>query len=170
MHAPTPRSGRFALLVDCDPATRSIIGPALPDGLQLVQSRTGSAALALLQRMAEHFGLALVTLDLEDMPGRVVIDTIRLFRPEIPVICLSRSQGVKAETGVQCLAKEGDGTALRVRLQEMWKTLGTSWPLPGATAAAIEQARTTFALTGDLTLAARELLRGEPSEPRGGLS
>ena len=169
MHTPTPHSGRFALLVDGDPATRTIIGSALPDGLQLVQSRTGSAALALLQRMAGHFGLALVTLDLDDMPGRVVIDTIRLFRPEIPVICLSRGQGVKVETGVQCLAKEGDGTTLRVRLQKMWKSL-EFWPLPRATAAAIEQARTTFALTGDLTLAARELLRGEPSEPRGGLS
>jgi ActR/RegA family two-component response regulator len=135
MRAPTPR--KFALLVDGDPMTRSIIEPALLGDLQLVQSRTGNAALALLQRMAEHFGLALVTLDLEDMPGRVVIDTIRLFRPEIRVVCLSGAEGVTS--------------------------------MVRATAAAIEQAKVTFALSGDLGLAARELQRGATSERAGGL-
>jgi len=143
MHAPTPHSRRFALLVDRQLETRSLIGPALLGHLQLVHSRTGSAALALLQRMAEHFGLALVALTLDDIPGRVVIDTIRLFRPEIPVICLSGSDRISAETGVQRLSREGDRGMLR------------------ATTAAIEQARTTFALTGDLSLAARELQRRE---------
>ena len=169
MHASAPHVRKFALLVDGDPMTRSSIEPALPGGLQVLQSRTGSAALALLQRMAEHFRLALVALDLEDMPGRVVIDAIRLFRPEIPVICLAAAEGPMAATGARCIAKDGDGGLLRARLQEMWDGLASPWTSPRATAAAIEQAKTTFALTGDLSLAARELQRGEPSEPASGL-
>jgi len=66
-----------------------------------------------------------------------VIDTIRLFRPEIRVVCLSGAEGVTS--------------------------------MVRATAAAIEQAKVTFALSGDLGLAARELQRGATSERAGGL-
>lgn len=164
MHAPAPNRRKFVLLVDGDSATRSVVRPALPDGLQLVQSRTGNAALDLLQRVPERFGLALVALDLVGVPGKVVIDTIHLFRPGIRVICLSDKPD-PAAAGGPCVAKAGDGIALRARVLEVWGGHGTSWTIPQSTPAAVELAKAAFALTGDLTAAARELQRGQRSGP-----
>jgi hypothetical protein len=47
-------------------------------------------------------------------------------------------------------------------------TSGTSWSGPAASARAVEQARAAYELSGDLTVAARELARGMPRDRAGG--
>lgn len=168
MEAPTPSRRKFALLIDADPASREILRPLLPSGLQLIQSRTGATGLDLLQRVPARFGLALVSLVLPGLPGAVVIDTIRLFRPAIPVICLTSGREAVTPATAPCLPTSSAAAELRMQLAGVLAIEGTAWAGPAASAAAVEQARSVFALSGDLNYAARELARGMPSSPAGG--
>jgi CheY-like chemotaxis protein len=168
MQQPTPPSRRtFALLIDADPASRELLRSLLPPMLQLIQSRTGASGLDLLQRVPDRFGLALVSLGLPGLPGAVVIDTIRLFRPAIPVVCLTDGLDPVASAG-SCLSKDAAVAELRAQLNGVLVTSGTSWSGPAASARAVEQARAAYVLSVDLTVAARELARGMPRDRAGG--
>ena len=164
MQLPMPSRRKFALLIDADQSSREFLRSLLP--LQLIQSRTGASGLDLLQRVPDRFGLALVNLALPGLSGAVVIDTIRLFRPAVPVVCLTDGLGAVAAGG-SCLSKDAAVAELRAQLNGVLASSGTIWSGPAASAAAVEQARAAYDLSGDLTVAARELARGMPRDPAG---
>jgi CheY-like chemotaxis protein len=169
MEASSPSRRKFALLIDAGPTSRDLLRPLLPRGLQLIQSSTGATGLDLLQRVPARFGLALVSLILPGLPGLVVIDTIRLFRPAIPVICLADGrESLTGRISEPCLSKLAATAQLRAQLAGALTSEGTLWAGPAASAAAVEQARAAFALSGDLNEAARELARGMPGNPAAG--
>lgn len=167
MPQPKPSRRKFALLIDADPGSRELLRPLLSPILEVIQSRTGASGLDLLQRVPDRFGLAIVSLALPGLSGTVVIDTIRLFRPAIPVVCLSDSLGVLPASG-PCLPKHGALTELRAQLTGVLTNAGPAWSSPAASLAAVEHARAAYELSGDLTAAARELARGMPRDPAGG--
>jgi DNA-binding response OmpR family regulator len=152
---------QLALLADDDRETARFARPwLLSHGLELVHARAAVAALELLQRMPESFGLVLVSLDLPDIPGAVLIETLRLFRPELRVICLTTpDQEVDLDVAA-CLSKPVNRMEFNSQLSQ---ALGRS-PAPVLLANfdedTIARARTRYAVSGSLIEAARELSRG----------
>jgi CheY-like chemotaxis protein len=166
MEASSERKEKLVLLVDSDVETRFVIQPLLrPYGLELVIARAGIVALEVMQRMANRFRLALVSMELPGISGKVVYETLRHFRPTLPVLCLSASaQG----GGTACLPKPIQAVDIAAWLG---RVLGGTHPderdhLPGAAAApdALSRAQSRYGMTGSLLDAARELARGMPGE------
>lgn len=164
-----PRNDRDAkslvLLVDPDPRTRHVLQPLLADrGLQLVHARTGLAALELLQRVTDEFRLAIVSLDLPGLSGLAVMETLRQFRPTLPVMCLTEVETAAAIASASkgCLAKPLQDGELAMQLDE---AISGGSSAPGASSIspeALARARARFEVSGDLVGAALELARGFP--------
>jgi CheY-like chemotaxis protein len=170
MDRPTDIAGRLVLLVDPDPATRLIVRPLLIRyGLELVQARTTVAALELLQRMPDRFRMAVVCLEMPVLSGSLLIETLRLFRPALPVVCLKAGErsAVGAGTG-NCLAKPVRADELRAQLEDALAGESSVSPAATVTPAALARAQAEFAVSGNLLEAARELARGMPGETASG--
>ena len=170
MDEPTqPRAG-LVLLIDWDPATREAVKPLLaPYSLELVQARTSVAALELLQRVPNHFRLAIISLEMSGLSGAVLLETLRLFRPELPVVCLTAAEPATVAAGNgNCLTKPVNVADLRGQLEDGLAGKSVAGSVAGAAPEAIARARASFALWGSLLEAARELARGMPAGPANG--
>ena len=105
---------RLVLLIDADPATRHVVGPLLAtSGLELVQSRDSVAGLDILQRLPERFRLVIVSLEMPGLSGAVLIGALRLFRPELPVVCLTSAERAATGARARCAAKPVQPDLLR---------------------------------------------------------
>jgi CheY-like chemotaxis protein len=161
--------GQLVLLVDYDVESRRQARHLLElRGMDVVQASNGMAALELIQRLPRSFRLVLTDLDLPGIPGPVVVETLRIFRPDLRVLCMDATRAV---TGVsqnrQCLSKPLQGGELEAALLEG----GSGWEpqglleIPDALAA---QVRARFAVVGDLVEAALEIYRGAASPDEAG--
>ncbi len=105
--------------------------------------------------------MVLTELDLPGLPGLVIVETLRLFRPDLQVLCMSASR-VTFGRSLRCLTKPLQSTELDDALEErgVWDTDGVG-SLPDEVA---ERARERFAMVGDLVEAAMELARAMPGE------
>lgn len=173
MGKPTPPRAKLVLLIDWDPATREALRPLLgPYDLELVQARTSVSALEVLQRMPDRFRLAILSMEMTGLSGVVLRETLRLFRPELSVLCLTAAESAMVTAGnANCLPKPVKVADLRGQLEDA--LAGTGKPFAGAGAAAaapeaIARAKATFAVSGNLLEAARELARGMPGEAASG--
>jgi len=150
-------SAPLVLLVDEDPVTRELLRPLLrPHGLEVVQARGSTAALELLQRVARRFRLVVVSLEMGGLSGVVVLETLRLFRPELAIMCLTAASSTAvAATG--CLMKPASAEQLRERIAEALG--GAPSRIPAATVSpdVIAKARGAFERSGSLLAAAREI-------------
>jgi CheY-like chemotaxis protein len=161
-----PRDGKLVLLVDYDVESRRQARHLLElRGMDVVQASNGMAALELIQRLPESFNLVITDLDLPGIPGRVVVETLRIFRPDLLVICLDATRTVAgASRTSRCLSKPLQGGELEAALTEGrpgWEPHGLL-EIPDLVAARV---RARFALVGDLVEAALEISRGvEPYE------
>lgn len=154
---------RLVLLVDNDVDSRRQVRRLLElRGMEVVQASNGLSALELVQRLPGSFRLVLTELDLPGLPGSVVVETLRLFRPELPVLCMS--SGRVASGRSRCLAKPLQGGDLDAALgaSGAWEMAGIANLPDGAEARAKER----FAAVGDLVEAALELARGMPGGSR----
>ncbi|MGN6391258.1 MAG: response regulator [Gemmatimonadales bacterium] len=154
----------LALLIDSDPTMRSQVRPILEaHGLEVVHARSSVAALELLQRMPDRFRLVLVSMEMPGLSGRVLLETLRLFRPQLPAICLTGAVGTAvgaAETN--CLPKPLGAEDVHPRITQAMggaSTLVLGQPIASDAAARV---RATFASSGSLLEAARELARALP--------
>ena len=167
MEAGSERREKLVLLVDSDVETRFVIQPLLrPYGLELVIARAGIVALEVMQRMANRFRLALVSLDLPGISGRVVFETLLHFRPTLPVLCLSSA--AEFGNGVPCLPKPVQSVDLAAWLSGVLGGDGGSVRQPATLTAppdAVARAQSRYGVTGNLLDAAKELARGMPGEP-----
>ena len=69
---------------------RHLTGPLVRShGLELVQARSGIAAFELLEQVPDGFASPSCNLDMPDLSGAVILETLRLFRPDIATICLA---------------------------------------------------------------------------------
>jgi DNA-binding NtrC family response regulator len=172
MDEPTQRSARLVLLIDSDPAIREVVQPLLgPHALELIHARTSVSALELLQRIPDRFRLAIVSMEMAGLSGTVLLETLRLFRPELPVVCLTAAEPATVTAGNgNCLPKPVNVADLRGQLEDAFAGNGNSVAGAGAVVApeAIARAKASFAVWGNLLEAARELARGMPGEPASG--
>jgi len=129
-----------------------------------VQASTGLAALEIIQRLPESFGLILTELELRGIPGTALIETLRLFRPDLPVLCMGAKRAPAIAGG--CLNKPLDPEALDAQLRQIEPAVPSRWEDAPTIAddQAVAKAKARYALAGDLVEAALELAKGLPSE------
>jgi CheY-like chemotaxis protein len=156
-----PSDGKLVLLVDYDVESRRQARHLLEHrGMDVVQASNGMAALELIQRLPQSFRLVLTDLDLPGIPGPVVIETLRMFRPDLLVLCMAVTRTVVgASQSRRCLAKPLQGGELEAALTESmngWE-LECLLEIPDPVATRV---RARFAMVGDLVEAALEIYRG----------
>lgn len=154
---------RLVLLIDHDVMSRRATRHLLESrGLDVVQASNGLAALELVQRLPDSFQLVLTDLQLPGIPGRVLMEALRIFRPQLPVYCMG-SDLVGAATGgsMRCLSKP----LLESELEATLREIANGWSPPTGLdlpEEVLQRARTRIAAGGDLVEAALELSRGMP--------
>ena len=156
-----PNGGKLVLLVDYDVESRRQARHLLElRGMDVVQASNGMAALELVQRLPRSFRLVLTDLDLPGIPGAVVVETLRIFRPDLSVLCMSATRVMVGGLEIKrCVSKPLQGGDLQAMMEES----ASGWELEGLlevsdTLAA--RVRAGFAVGGDLVEAALELFRG----------
>jgi DNA-binding response OmpR family regulator len=159
------RNGGLVMLVDDDVESRRHVRHLLERrGMEVVQASNAIAALGLIQRLPDSFRLVVTDLDLPGVSGAVLVGTLRLFRPDIQVLCINGSPsgaGLPAVGG--CLVKPLQDSELDVALEAVLRGGTNEWEprftdgllSPSATA----RARARFAVALDLVEAALELER-----------
>ena len=165
----TSTNGRpnLVLLIDSDPATRQSVVPLLVrSGMELVQARDSVAGLEILQRLPERFRLAIISLEMPGLSGTVLIQTLRLFCPDLPIVCLTHRQpaaaaGVRA---TQCLDKPVRPELLRAQLEDALGGVAPAMEAADIRPDAVARAKACFACSRSLLDAAREVARGLPGE------
>jgi DNA-binding NtrC family response regulator len=157
----------LVLLVDTDPAARWQWAPLTAShGLEVVQSRSTTAALELLQRMPDRFRLVVVNLDMPGLPGSVLLETLRLFKPGIATLCLTGGASISVGAGNgNCLTKPLRIDELRGQLAEALDGTTSASAVAPIPLDVIARARACFAESGSLLEAARELALGMPGDP-----
>lgn len=151
-------SAPLVLLVDEDPFTGQLLRPLLrPHGLEVVQARASIAALELLQRVAQRFRLAVVSLEMSGLSGVAVLETVRLFRPGLATICLAAASRGAAGAREECVTKPAGADQLRARIAEALAGAPSSMHACTLAPEAIRKARAAFEHSGSLVDAAREV-------------
>jgi DNA-binding response OmpR family regulator len=161
----TPAS--LVLLIDGDPSTRSLTRPLLQShGLDVIQARSSSAALELLQRAPERFRLVIVSLEMPDLSGVVTLEILRLFRAGLPTLCLTASERPTVPVATSsCLPKPLLANELGSLIHEAIAGRWNQVPTAAVSPEAVARATAAFNATGSLLEAARELARGIRGEP-----
>jgi CheY-like chemotaxis protein len=157
-----PTQGKLVLVVDDDEEARRDLRALLESrGLDVVNASTGQAALELIQRLPASFHLVVIELELRGLPGVIVVETLRLFRPELPIICLTDNRAMQL---AGCLRKPLIAADLDEQLATLAAGGAASWTA-GAVfdEQAVTRARARYAAGGDLIEAALELARALPA-------
>jgi len=151
--------GRLVLLVDDDVEARRHARHVLElHGLEVVQASNGIAALELIQRLPQRFRLVLTELDLPGISGTVLGETLRIFRPDLPTLCMTSRAVAGAVDGRRCLGKPLQAPDLQAAL-ENGGSLGEVVHGPVFPEEWLARARARYAAVGDLVEAAMELAR-----------
>lgn len=154
----------LVLVIDVDHENRRAVRRMFGSlGFDVVQASNALVGLELVQRLGRSFQLLLIDLDLPGMPGTVVIETLRLFRPQLPVLCTGRGKtvGVPA-TPEQCLGKPLQLDELREKVAAALAKPTHQWTPETADVAL--RARARYAEGENLIDAALELARGYQGE------
>lgn len=156
-----PTQGKLVLVVDDDEDARRDLRALLEArGLDVVNASTGQAALELIQRLPASFHLVVTEMELRGLPGIIVVETLRLFRPELPVICLTESRALQL---TECLRKPLTAAHLDEQLATFAAKGAASWTAAVFDEQAIARAQARYAVGGDLVEAALELARALPA-------
>lgn len=155
-----PTHGSLVLLVDYDVESRRQARHLLElRGMDVVQASNGMAALELIQRLPRSFRLVLTDLDLPGIPGAVMVETLRIFRPDLPVLCMAATRAVAGSLDIKrCLSKPLQGAELEAMLVES----ASGWELERlleVSDALAARVRARFAVMPDLVEAALEIAR-----------
>ena len=160
-------SNRLVLLVDDDVESRRHARQVLElYGLEVVQASNGIAALELIQRLPQHFRLVLTDLDLPGISGIVLVETLRIFRPDLPAMCMSGRAAAGVVDGRRCLGKPLQSPDLHAALGNGGLS-GDAEHGPALPEPWIARARARYAMVGDLVEAAMELARAAGTEGEG---
>jgi CheY-like chemotaxis protein len=170
MEDSTQPAPKLVLLIDTDPTTRDAVRPLLaPHGLELVQARNSVAGLEILQRLPDRFRLAIINLEMPGLSGAVLIETLRLCRSGLPVVCLTSTERTAvAAASSNCLSKPVQPAELRAQVEDALAGIHRSVIATAVDPEALARAKAAFEASGYLLDAAHELSRGMPSEPPSG--
>jgi len=155
----TSRSS-LALVIDDDVNVRRSIRELLESrGYDVVHASNALAGLELIQRLPSSFRLVLVELDLRGLPGAVVVETLRILRPDLPVLCMTGRRVAALPSG--CLRKPIEPEELDQLMRSVRNPTAAGWEL-GADEGSIAVARARYAEGADLVGAALEISKGLP--------
>jgi CheY-like chemotaxis protein len=158
---------QLVLLVDDDVESRRHARHLLElHAMEVVQASNGVAALELIQRLPQSFRLALIDLELPGISGTVLAETLRIFRPDLPTLCMSTRAAAGAVGGRRCLAKPLQGRDLQAAL-ENGNSPDVAEQRPPFPESWVAQARARYAAVGDLVEAALELARAAGGDGEG---
>jgi CheY-like chemotaxis protein len=158
---------RLVLLVDNDVESRRHARGLLElHGMEVVQASNGIAALELIQRLPQSFRLVLTDLDLPGISGMMLLETLRIFRPDLPILCMSSRAAAGAVDGWRCLSKPLQGPDLQTALGNDHSP-GVAEPGPPFPEPWVARARARYAAVGDLVEAALELARAAGADGEG---
>lgn len=158
------RERNLALVIDGDAEGRQAIRRMLGElEFDVVQASNGLVGLELIQRLPQAFRVVLTDLDLPGIPGSIIIETLRIFRPELPVLCMGegRAVGVLAAPS-NCLSKPIQGAELGAQVRAVLSGAVGRWEPPSGAVAeqAVVRARARYEEMNNLVDAAIELARG----------
>jgi DNA-binding response OmpR family regulator len=167
MEDSTQAAPKLVLLIDADPTTRDAVRPHLAArGLEVVQARNSVAGLEILQRLPDRFRLAIINLEMPGLSGAVLIETLRLCRPGLPVMCMKATEPTAvAAASSNCLSKPLRPAELGAQIEDALAGIHQSVTAIVVDPEALARARAAFESSGSMLDAARELARGIPSEP-----
>ncbi len=153
--------GNLVLIVEHDREARRGLRRRLEvKGYEVVEAGSVTAALELLQLVPHGFRAVLIQLDLPDLPGMVLVETLRLFRPDLPVFCLPVGQASAAVAGCAQLPDGPGGLELDLPPSDSGgahRIDPSRLPLD-----AVQRARARYLRTADLLEAAQEVAKGLP--------
>jgi CheY-like chemotaxis protein len=148
---------KLALVIDSDPTARASVRELFESrGHDVVHSSNGLAALELIQRLPSSFSLVLVDLDVSGFPGAAVMEALRIFRPDLPVYCMSRRV---TALPARCLRKPIGSETLDAMLEPASESAIGDWEL-SLDEETIAEARARYGSGQDLVEAALELSKG----------
>jgi len=132
-------------------------------GLEVIHARSSVAGLELLQRMPDRFRLVLVSLEMPDLSGLVLLETLRLCRPRLPAVCVTAGERVAVGLAeANCLSQPLRADDLRARITEAMAGANGNSHGDRIASDALARVRATFAASSSLLEAARELARALP--------
>ena len=95
-----------ALLVDDEEGVRSYCRRVLEaEGVRVVEAADGEVALRLVQQAEHAFDIVITDLLMPAITGREVAEVLAIFRPELPVLCISADAGGGEERRLRVLRK-----------------------------------------------------------------
>ncbi|HUR94210.1 MAG TPA: hypothetical protein VMY76_06475 [Gemmatimonadales bacterium] len=160
---------RLVLLIDSDAAARDPVRALLvPKELELIHARGSVAGLEILQRLPERFRLVMVNVEMPVLSGAVVILTLRLCLPDLPVLCMRPQRLAAASVGGDCLPSPFELPELRAHLDEALAGIHDVPGIDTVSPKTLARAKAVFNATGNLLDAARELERDTPGEAASG--
>jgi CheY-like chemotaxis protein len=153
--------GKLVLIVEHDQEARRELRRKLElRGYEPVEAASVVAALELIQRLPNGFQLVVTQVDMPGMPGTALVETLRLFHPDLPVFCLAVDQAAAVVMGCP---RWPDGAEDLERQLHGSDDAGSDWRGASRLPADIaRRARHRYERTGDLTEAAYEVARGLP--------
>ena len=153
--------GNLVLIVEQDPNARRRLRRKLEDrGYEAVEAGSVGSALELIQRLPNGFRLVLTRAEMSGVPGSVLVETLRLLRPELPVFCLAAERDAAVVAGCPRISEEAED--LEVHLSG-FSGGSPAWREPSRLSAALAlRARERYRRTGDLLEAAHEIAKGLP--------
>jgi CheY-like chemotaxis protein len=153
--------GNLVLIVEQNPnARRSLRRKLESRGYEAVEAGSVGTALELIQRMPNGFRLVLTRVGMSDPLGSVLVETLRLLRPELPVFCLAAEQEAAVMAGCPRVSEEAEELELHL---SGFSGGGPAWREPSRLSATIAQrALERYRRTGDLVEAAHEIAKGLP--------
>ncbi len=151
--------GSLVLVIDDDAHALGAVRAALEDrGYQVVHASNAMAALELIHRLPGTFHFVLTELDLKGFPALALMEALRLFRPDLPVLCMAGKR--IAALGNGCLRKPLVAEELDAQLVELQVGPKFDGGVGGTDDVTVARARARFAREGNLVEAALELARG----------
>ncbi len=148
---------KLALVIDSDPTARASLRELFEArGHDVIYCSNGLAALELIQRLPSSFSLVLVDLDVGGFPGAAVLEVLRMFRPDLPVYCMSRRV---TALPARCLRKPIDPEALDALLGPGSESPVDNWEL-SLDEDTIAEVRARYGSGRDLVEAALGLSKG----------
>ncbi|MGH7516647.1 MAG: response regulator [Gemmatimonadales bacterium] len=160
---PVSGSRSLVLVIADDNDGRRVIRKLFDNlGFDVVHASNGLVGLELIQRLPRRFQLVLIDLDIPGVPAVVIMETLRLFRPELPVLCMGEREAVGVLAAPErCLSKPLRAEELRPQVEAALAGAPRWEPASGcATEPAVLRARARYAEGKRLVDAALELARG----------
>jgi FixJ family two-component response regulator len=103
------------------------------------------------------------------LSGAVLLETLRLCRPGLPVVCMTLAERAAAAAPAgDCLPKPFEPAELRAQVEDALAGLREPVTRVSVDAETLARAKSAFAATGSLLDVSRELARGFPGESADG--